>query len=298
MARIGRFVVPGLPHHVTQRGNRRERVFFSDADYELYRDLLHEACSRKSVAVWSYCLLPNHVHLILTPATPEGLGRALGRGHRRYSTFVNARNRVTGHLFQGRFSSVVMDEEHLMAAARFVGDESGQGGARRARRGLAVVERAGASGRPRRRAGRGRPAPVPLRRTVRRSDRGRAGPGAHRLAARRGDDRPPSGSPAVSGPARRAGRARSAAAKAGPQASGRGGRCGQGFDVPGDPSLHKSSIMHVSPISLCMCHRYPRYPPISPDIPSSLRERKRSDPENVRALRSLDCRNGCEKVTV
>ncbi len=120
MARIGRFVVPGLPHHVTQRGNRRERVFFSDADYELYRDLLHEACSRELVAVWSYCLLPNHVHLILTPATPEGLGRALGRGHRRYSTFVNARNRVTGHLFQGRFSSVVMDEEHLMAAARYV----------------------------------------------------------------------------------------------------------------------------------------------------------------------------------
>ena len=120
MARIGRFVVPGLPHHVTQRGNRRERVFFSDADYQLYRDLLHEACARETVAVWSYCLMPNHVHLILTPATPEGLGRALGKAHRRYSAFVNARNRVTGHLFQARFSSAVMDEEHLMAAARYV----------------------------------------------------------------------------------------------------------------------------------------------------------------------------------
>jgi REP element-mobilizing transposase RayT len=120
MARIGRFVVPDLPHHVTQRGNRRERVFFSDADYELYRDLLREACARESVAVWSYCLMPNHVHLILTPATPEGLGRALGKAHRRYSAFVNARNRVTGHLFQARFSSAVMDEEHLMAAARYV----------------------------------------------------------------------------------------------------------------------------------------------------------------------------------
>ena len=62
----------------------------------------------------------NHVHLILTPKTPEGLGRALGKAHRRYSGFVNARNRVTGHLFQGRFSSVVMDEEHLMVAARYV----------------------------------------------------------------------------------------------------------------------------------------------------------------------------------
>jgi len=120
MARIGRFVVPELPHHVTQRGNRRERVFFSDADCELYRDLLREACGREGVAVWSYCLMPNHVHLILTPKTPEGLGRALGKAHRRYSGFVNARNRVTGHLFQARFSSVVIDEEHLMAAARYV----------------------------------------------------------------------------------------------------------------------------------------------------------------------------------
>ena len=120
MARIGRFVVPDLPHHVTQRGNRRERVFFSDTDFELYRDLLREACARETVAVWSYCLMPNHVHLILAPATPEGLGRALGKAHRRYSAFVNARNRVTGHLFQARFSSVVMDEDHLMAAARYV----------------------------------------------------------------------------------------------------------------------------------------------------------------------------------
>ena len=114
---VGRFVVPGLPHHVTQRGNGRERVFFSDADYELYRDLLREACARETVAVWSYCLMPNHVHLT---ATPEELGRALGKAHRRYSAFVNARNRVTGHLFQARFSSVVMDEDHLMAAARYV----------------------------------------------------------------------------------------------------------------------------------------------------------------------------------
>ena len=120
MARIGRFVVADAPHHVTQRGNRREPVFFSDDDYALYRDLLHEACGRESVAVWAYCLMPNHVHLILTPRTPEGLGRALGKAHRRYSGFVNARARVTGHLFQSRFSSVAMDEEHLMAAARYV----------------------------------------------------------------------------------------------------------------------------------------------------------------------------------
>ena len=120
MARIGRFVVPGLPHHVTQRGNRRETLFFSNEDYALYRDLLGEACGREGVAVWSYCLMPNHVHLILTPSTPEGLGRALGKAHRRYSAFVNVRMRVTGHLFQGRFSSVVLDEPHLRASARHI----------------------------------------------------------------------------------------------------------------------------------------------------------------------------------
>ena len=120
MSRIGRFVVPDLPHHITQRGNRREKVFFGDDDYALYRDLLAEACRREGVAVSAYCLMPNHVHLILTPRTPEGLGRALGKAHRRYSAFVNARMRVTGHLFQARFSSVVMDEDHLMAAARYL----------------------------------------------------------------------------------------------------------------------------------------------------------------------------------
>lgn len=120
MARIGRFVVPDLPHHVTQRGNRREAVFFGDDDYALYRDLLREACAREGVEVWSYCLMPNHVHLILTPRTSDGLGRALGKAHRRYSSFINTRLRVTGHLFQSRFASVVMDEAHLKAAAGYV----------------------------------------------------------------------------------------------------------------------------------------------------------------------------------
>ena len=120
MARIARLVAPGLPHHVTQRGNRRMNVFFGDDDYLLYLDLLRERCRLAEVGVWAYCLMPNHVHLILAPATPEGLGRALGETHRRYSSVINARLRVTGHLFQSRYGSVVMDEEHLMAAAHYV----------------------------------------------------------------------------------------------------------------------------------------------------------------------------------
>jgi len=120
MARIARLVVPGLPHHITQRGNRRETVFFDAADYELYRDLLAQQCRKNGVSVWAYCLMPNHVHLILVPSTPSGLGRALGETHRRYSAVINARLRVTGHLFQARFGSVVMDETHLMVAVRYV----------------------------------------------------------------------------------------------------------------------------------------------------------------------------------
>ena len=120
MSRLARIVVPGLPHHVTQRGNRRERVFFGDEDYALYRDLLAERCRKAAVACWAYCLMPNHVHLVLVPEHADGLARALGETHRRYTGFVNARARQTGHLFQSRFGSVVLDEDHLLAAARYL----------------------------------------------------------------------------------------------------------------------------------------------------------------------------------
>ena len=120
MARIGRIVVPGLSHHVTQRGNRRQRVFFEPADFALYRDLLAERCARAGVEVWCYCLMPNHVHLILVPHSTDALSRALGETHRRYTAFINARARWTGHLFQGRFGSAVMDEAYLIAAARYI----------------------------------------------------------------------------------------------------------------------------------------------------------------------------------
>ena len=120
MARIARITVPGLPHHVTQRGNRRQPLFVEPEDYALYRDLLAERCKANGVACWAYCLMPNHVHLILAPATAEGLSRAVGEAHRRYTAFFNARARVTGHLFQGRFASVAMDEDHLLNALRYL----------------------------------------------------------------------------------------------------------------------------------------------------------------------------------
>ena len=89
-----------------------------DDDYALYKDWLAQSCQANGVAVWSYCFMPNHVHLILVPSDDSGLSRAVGETHRRYSGYINARLRVTGHLFQGRFGCVAMDESHLMAAFR------------------------------------------------------------------------------------------------------------------------------------------------------------------------------------
>ena len=120
MARLARVVVPGIPHHVTQRGNRRQQVFFGDDDYAAYRALLAEGCRAAGVAVWAYCLMPNHVHLILTPSDADGLRAALGETHRRYTRHVNLREDWRGYLWQGRFASFPMDEAYLLACARYV----------------------------------------------------------------------------------------------------------------------------------------------------------------------------------
>jgi putative transposase len=120
MARLARVVIPGHPHHVTQRGNGRSRTFFEDGDYALYRNLLAANCRNAGVEVWAWCLMPNHVHLILVPSDPDGLRRALARVHRAYAGVVQARRKRTGHFWQGRFGAVAMDERHLAAALRYV----------------------------------------------------------------------------------------------------------------------------------------------------------------------------------
>ena len=120
MARLARVVVPGMPHHVTQRGNRRQETFFCDDDYQAYLDLMAKFCGEQCVDVWSYCLMPNHVHLIVVPKTEDGLRRAIGEAHRRYTRRINFREHWRGHLWQGRFASFVLDEPYLLAAARYV----------------------------------------------------------------------------------------------------------------------------------------------------------------------------------
>jgi putative transposase len=120
VARIPRVVVPGVPHHVTQRGNRRQTVFFGDADYQLYAELVGEYTRNAGVAVWAWCLMPNHLHLMLVPPTVDALRAVLSEVHRRYSRLVNLREGWRGYLWQGRFASCPMDEAHTLAAARYI----------------------------------------------------------------------------------------------------------------------------------------------------------------------------------
>lgn len=117
---MARVVAPGAPHHVTQRGNRRQQVFFREEDYALYKELLIEGCHSARVEVLAWCLMPNHVHLILVPKDEDGLRAALAETHRRYTRHINVREGWRGFLWQGRFASVAVDENHLMACARYV----------------------------------------------------------------------------------------------------------------------------------------------------------------------------------
>jgi putative transposase len=121
MARLARVVVPGVAHHVTQRGNRRQRTFYSDADYLAYLHFAKDAFAEAGVEVWAYCLMPNHVHLIATPPRAEALTTAVGATHVRYTRMINRREHWTGYLWQGRFASFAMDEDYLLACARYVG---------------------------------------------------------------------------------------------------------------------------------------------------------------------------------
>ena len=120
MARLARVVIPGLPHHITQRGNRRQQTFFNEGDYAAYLELMTEWCREQGVEIWCYCLMPNHTHSIAVPSWEDGLRSAIGETHRRYTRRINFREKWRGYLWQGRFASFVMDEPYLLAAARYV----------------------------------------------------------------------------------------------------------------------------------------------------------------------------------
>ena len=118
--RIARVVAVGAPHHVTQRGNNRQKVFFSTADRRIYLSLLGSHCRRWQLNLLGYCLMPNHVHLVAVPEHENSLAKALGRTHYDYTVYLNGRRRRSGHLWQNHFFSTCLDRAHLFAALRYV----------------------------------------------------------------------------------------------------------------------------------------------------------------------------------
>lgn len=120
MARQARVVLPGYPHHITQRGNRRQDVFFQPSDYQYYLKQLKRNCDKQQVDIWAYCLMTNHVHLIVSPQEESALSKAIGETHKNYTKMINKRKQWSGFLWQGRFSSFPMDESYLLRAAAYV----------------------------------------------------------------------------------------------------------------------------------------------------------------------------------
>lgn len=116
----GRIVIPGIPHHVTQRGNRRQRVFFGDHDKAFYLRVLLKNASKRGVVFWAYCLMDNHVHFVAVPKDEAGLSDAFGNTHKFYTKTINEREKWKGFLWQGRFSSFPMDETYLFNSVRYI----------------------------------------------------------------------------------------------------------------------------------------------------------------------------------
>lgn len=120
MPRLARTVCAQVPHHITQRGNRREDVFFTDEDRQAYLAWLKEYAEKYKVDILAYCLMTNHIHLIAVPSTEEGLQQVLKPLHMRYAQRINRGRGWKGHVWQGRYFSSALDDDYLWAAIRYV----------------------------------------------------------------------------------------------------------------------------------------------------------------------------------
>lgn len=121
MPRIARIIVPGYPHHITQRGNNRTTVFFDDDDRRFYLRILNDYTQKYEVRIWAYCLMDNHVHLLAVPETEGGLARGIGLTNQVYTQYLNRKRTQSGRVWQNRFfSCVVENEQYLWAVARYI----------------------------------------------------------------------------------------------------------------------------------------------------------------------------------
>lgn len=120
MPRLARAIAVGCAHHITQRGNNGEDVFFADPDREVYLRILAEQAGKCGLKVLGYCLMTNHVHLVAIPHEEDSLAKAVGRTHFLYSQYINYVHKRSGHLWQGRFYSCALDQRHLWQAMKYV----------------------------------------------------------------------------------------------------------------------------------------------------------------------------------
>ena len=120
MPRIARVVAKGLPHHITQRGNYQQVVFLNPDDRRQYLAWIGEYSVKYGLCILAYCLMQNHVHFIAIPAESDSLAKTFNTAHMRYSQYFNKKLKQRGHLWQGRFYSCVLDEPHLILAARYI----------------------------------------------------------------------------------------------------------------------------------------------------------------------------------
>lgn len=120
MPRLARTVFAGVPHHITQRGNRREDVFYTDEDYQIYLEWLNHYCQKYQLEILAYCLMNNHVHLVAVPGNADSLQLALKPLHMRYAQRINRMRNWNGHFWQGRYFSAPLDERYMWAAIRYV----------------------------------------------------------------------------------------------------------------------------------------------------------------------------------
>ncbi len=121
MPRIARIVAPGYPHHVTQRGNNRAIVFFDDQDKQTYLQLLSKYCQTFALHIWAYCLMDNHIHLLVVPEKEDSLARGIGLTNQVYTQYLNRKLNQTGHIWQNRFfSCIVENDEYLWSVARYI----------------------------------------------------------------------------------------------------------------------------------------------------------------------------------
>ena len=120
MPRNVRLVVPGTAHHITQRGSNRQTTFFTNSDRRVYLDLLALHSAETGLRIVAYCWMFNHIHLIAIPERESAMAVTLRRVHGRYAQYLNTRKQRSGHLWQNRFFSCPLGQDHLWAAIRYV----------------------------------------------------------------------------------------------------------------------------------------------------------------------------------